>query len=78
VGLVGGEKGGQRGGPRRQAVAAARATAPARGAAPAAHWDAEWLACEGREGAVSSEDRRAGLGGGFGGSGQRTAAARPW
>jgi hypothetical protein len=62
---------------RCQAAVVAGATAPARGAVPVARWDAEWLACDSTEGAVSSEDRRVGLGAEFGDGGQRTTAARP-
>jgi hypothetical protein len=61
-GLVRGERVAGGGAPRLPVAATAGATAPARGAAPAARWGAERLACEGREGTASSEDRRVGLG----------------
>jgi hypothetical protein len=62
-GLVGGVRVAGRGAPRLLAATAAGVAAPARGAAPAAHWDVEQFACEGREGTASSEDRRAAGGG---------------
>jgi hypothetical protein len=64
-GLVGGVRVAGRGAPRLLAATAAGVAAPVRGAAPAAHWDVEQFACEGREGTASSEDRRA-AGGEFG------------